>query len=134
MSKVTKKDLATASASPGNKIDFDGTPGEVSSSSGVILALPVGGVDGPFTITRIKEGVEMVNGGTVTLYDAIKDGVAYRLPIGAIFGSKAAELRIRVGDTILIRREADVTKAKGVGKGRAMTDWTLKVVSRAPAA
>lgn len=134
MGKITKKDMTAAAAAPGNKVDFDGTPGEVSSSSGVILALEVGAADGPFTITRIKEGVEMVNGGTVTLYDAVKDGVAYRLPIGAIFGAKAAELRIKVGDVILIRREPDVTKAKGVGKGRAMTDWTLKVISRAPAA
>lgn len=105
--------------------------GEVSAGRGKILdfANP-GDSAGPLIVARIIPNVDFSDDGDgknlLTVYEgASKDGTRWRLPIGAIWEQKSAELHLSVGDEVYIRREQDVTKERGKGKGKPMKDWTI---------
>lgn len=116
------------------KIDFDNLQGEVSTGKGTILELEVGQIAGPLTITRVLTGVYLSDekdAKPVITFDAKDEtGAPWRLPVGAIFVDKMTMLGVCKGDVVFIRRENDVMKEKGRGKGRPMQDYTIKVTER----
>lgn len=105
--------------------------GEVSAGRGRILEFPnVGDAHGPLVIARIIPNVDFSDDGDgknlLTVYEAAdKTGNRWRLPIGAIWEQKSADLHLTVGDEIYVRREPDVTKERGKGKGKPMKDWCI---------
>lgn len=113
---------------------WDNIQGEESSGRGDVLEMTTGQVAGPFTITRIQPGVFLTDepdAKPVTAYSAKdKEGVPYRLPVGAIFKDKMEELRVTEGCVIFIRRGDDILKKKGRGKNRPMANYDIKLVSR----
>lgn len=135
MAKQSTAPAATSNsvAALTEKVDFNEIlkKGEVSAGRGKILEFAnPGDSAGPFIIARIIPNVDFSDDGDgknlLTVYEgASKDGTRWRLPIGAIWEQKSAELHLSVGDEVYIRREADVTKERGKGKGKPMKDWTI---------
>lgn len=62
------------------------------------------------------------------------EGTLLSMPIDAIFVKNFKEADIQVGDTFVVARYPDATKARGKGAGRKMRSFAVKVLSRAPRA
>jgi len=135
MAALTESDDSGAIAAKRSIVDFDSIVGEESVGRGDILAFEVGDTHGPMTVTRIIPEVLLSDepgARPVTVYQARgQAGQNLRLPIGAIFIDKMTALAVAPGDTIFVRRNADILKERGRGKGRPMRDYSVKVVERA---
>lgn len=136
MAKKSASEVSEATGVEGKKIDFDKLEGEASTGKGTILELEVGQIAGPLTITRVLTGVYLSDekdAKPVITFDAKDElGAPWRLPVGAIFVDKMSMLGVCKGDEVYIRREADVMKERGRGKGRPMQDYSIKVTRRNP--
>lgn len=136
MAKKNADQVAAETGATRAKIDFDALNGEASTGKGTILELEVGEVAGPLSITRVLTGVYLTDekdAKPCTTFDAKDEtGAPWRLPVGAIFTDKMTMLSVCKGDVVYIRREADVKKEKGRGKGAMMKDYSIKVVERNP--
>jgi hypothetical protein len=94
-----------------------------------ILELEIGEVAGPFTYVGHQPMV--LQGRNLTVHIGTDpQGNNLRLPISASFVRAADQAGLDRGDTFLVRRNDDVKKAEGVGKGTDMKIYSLKVVSR----
>lgn len=136
MAKKNADQVAAETGAVRSAIDFDNLQGDQSTGKGTILELEMGEVAGPLTITRVMTGVYLSDDKDAkpcTTFDAKdKEGAPWRLPVGAIFTDKMLMLSVCKGDVVYIRREVDVKKEKGRGKGTMMKDYTVKVTDRNP--
>ncbi len=136
MAKKSASEVSEETKVSAPKVDFDSLQGDTSTGKGTILELEVGQIAGPLTITRVLTGVYLSDDKDAkpcTTFDAKDDlGNPWRLPVGAIFTDKMTMLGVAKGDEIYIRREEDVKKEKGRGRGSMMKDFTIKVTHRNP--
>lgn len=109
---------------------WDSMEGDIYGGQSDIVKIDVGQVAGPFTyVGNQKITTEL---GEVTAHTATApDGESVRLPIQATFLKALDQADIQRGDKFIIKRDADVTKQKGAGKGKPMAIYAVKVVERA---
>jgi len=109
---------------------WDRAPGMEFGGQADILEIEIGEVAGPFTY--VGHQPMTLQGRQTTVHigtDPEKNNI--RLPISTAFLRAADQAGLQRGDTFLVRREGDVKKKDGVGKGQDMKIYALKVLTRA---
>lgn len=111
-----------------------GKSGEVLAGLN-ILKLNVGEVAGPFVLKKILLAQKLGTGKgadkrkPVDVYVSEFNGQEIRMPVSASFVGKAKDANLAVGDTFLVRRDADYT-SKEYGS-RECKSYSLNVTARA---
>lgn len=109
---------------------WDETEGQEYGGSSGILELKAGEVAGIFTYTGHQQITTDL--GEATVHTGVdEDGAQWRLPIGATFLRAVDQAGLKQGDKFAIRRDEDVIKKRGAGKGKAMAIFAIKVIERA---
>jgi hypothetical protein len=137
--KITKTDLSkgveltTVPLAPGFKMDlaaFNAMEGELFAGLN-ILKLQPGTADGPFTITAVLKAQQLNKKlkSKVDVYVAKRDGkgAEIRMPASKGFVMKAADAKLKVGDTFAVARGDDYD-SKFKTKGQS---YQIKVLARA---
>ena len=96
-----------------------------------ILELEVGEVAGPLTYIGYVS-MTLENGDVKVHQATIPSGETVRCPISASFLRAFDQAGIQVGDQFATKRNEDVEKKKGVGKGQQMHIYSVKLVKKAP--
>lgn len=111
-----------------------GQTGEVLAGLN-ILTLAVGEVGGPFVLKKILKNQTLGAGAAakkrkpVDVYVAEHNKLEIRMPVSASFVGKAADAKLAVGDTFLVRRDPDYT-SKEYGS-RECKSYSLNITKRA---
>lgn len=95
-----------------------------------IMALEVDEIGGPFEYVghqpmRLEDKDVTVHIGLTT------EGTNMRLPISASFLRAVDQAKLAPGDTFAIKRNDDVKKKNGKGKGNMMQIYSVKVLTKA---
>lgn len=113
-----------------DKSKFETLEGEVYGGQSDIVLIQVGEVAGVFTYVGHQQITTEL--GETTAHNATgPDGKPVRLPIQATFLKALDQAGIQRGDKFIIKRDADVVKQKGAGKGKPMAIYAVKVTERA---
>lgn len=110
-------------------VDFDNAQGE--SFVGLnLLKIGVGQSDGPFKVTSInkKKFGEGSRAKELDQIMATKGNTPYTLPIAASFLARVKDAKLKVGDSILIKRTEDYTSEEGT---EGCHSYLIKVTDRA---
>lgn len=95
-----------------------------------IIDLAVDEIGGPFTY--IGHQPMNLEGKEVTVHiGQTETGNNMRLPISASFLRAVDQAKLAPGDTFAIKRNDDVKKKNGVGKGNMMQIFSVKVLTKA---
>lgn len=115
-----------------SQADWDKVSGPEYGGQADILTLNVGEFGGPFEYVG-HQPMTMEGGKNVTVHIGLDPlGETVRLPIAASFLRAIDQAEVRKGDKFLIRRDEDVAKKAGVGKGTKMGIYALKITFKAP--
>ena len=107
---------------------WDQQDGDVYGGQSDVLKLEVGQVAGVFTYVGSQSITTEL--GDTTAHTATIDGEPVRLPIQATFLRALDQAGIQRGDQFIIKRDADVIKKQGKGKGQPMAIYAIKVTER----
>ncbi len=134
MAKKTSAAAVKMLAATGYTVDPSAFGGKGEVLAGLdILKLNVGEVGGPFVLKKILPQ-QSLGGGKgkkikpVDVYVADFNGREIRMPIAASFVGKAKDAKLAVGDTFLVRRDADYT-SKEYGN-RECKSYSLNITTR----
>jgi hypothetical protein len=109
---------------------WEQTEGQEFGGASGILDLKAGEVAGIFAYIGHQQITTDLGEATVhTASD--EDNVQWRLPIQATFLRAVDQASLKMGDKFAIRRDDDVIKKRGAGKGKPMAIFAIKVIERA---
>lgn len=96
-----------------------------------ILELEVGEIAGP--LESVGYQMMTLESGEIRVQLAITEAKdTLRMPISASFTRAFDQAAIQIGDTFAVKRNEDVDKKAGKGKGQTMHIYSIKVLKKGP--
>lgn len=108
---------------------WDAVEGSEFGGQADIMSLDVGEIGGPFLYIGFQP-MRLEDKDVTVHIGQTSEGVNMRLPISASFLRSVDQAKLVPGDKFAVKRNEDVAKKNGKGKGNMMQIYSLKVIER----